>query len=114
MPRTKSMSRTSKCPEPKPCPKPEKPPPCPRPPPPPKCPEQKCAPCPQPKKEGKCPAPEKCPPAADCPKCYDVGYVKFLLLRVNQHQNLIKNNTPYKFIETKLVKQDIPEKPRQP
>jgi len=79
------------------------------------CPELKCAPCPEPKKPGDCPAPERCAPSEKCPKCYDVKYVK---VPVVKSEPLPKPNKetifPTNIIETKLVRQQMPEKPRQP
>ena len=97
------------------CPPKEECPPCPRPPPPPKCPEPHCPVCPEPPEVGKCPEPERCPPAQNCPKCYDVKYIK---VPVVKSEPLPKPNKetifPTNLIETKLVRQPVPEKPRQP
>ena len=134
--KTRTLSRTcmppqQPCPEPDPtvwikrselppdwnkkCPPPKECSPCPRPPPPPKCPETTCPPCPKPKQKGDCPAPERCPPAQNCPKCYDVKYIK---VPVVKSEPLPKPNKetifPTNIIDTKLVRQQMPEKPRQP
>ena len=97
------------------CPPKEECTPCPRPPPPPKCPEPNCPVCPEPKENGKCPEPERCPPAQNCPKCYDVKYIK---VPVVKSEPLPKPNKetifPTNLIETKLVRQSQPDKPRQP
>ena len=101
-----------KCPEPQPCPKPEPPTPCPRPPPPPKCPELKC---PSPPKQGKCPQPERCPPTQNCPKCYDVKYLKVPVVKSEGIPKPEKQTIfPTNLIETKLVRSQVEEQPRMP
>jgi hypothetical protein len=101
-----------KCPVPQPCPKPEPPTPCPRPPPPPKCPELKC---PAPPKQGKCPQPERCPPTQNCPKCYDVKYLKVPVVKSEGIPKPEKETIfPANLIETKLVRQQVEEQPRMP
>ena len=99
------------CPKPKPCPL-SKTTPCPRPPPPPKCPELQCPQCPT---TGKCPEPERCPPAQNCPKCYDVKYLKVPVVKSEPVPKPEKETIfPANLIETKLLKQHVENQPRQP
>jgi hypothetical protein len=96
------------------CPPREECAPCPRPPPPPKCPEPVCPACPQ-QKSGACPQPERCPPAQDCPKCYDVKYLKVPVVKSEPLPRPNKETIfPTNLIETKLVRQQQPTPPRQP
>ncbi len=114
-----------KCPEPKPCPPPPKvmcpkcpsipePAPCPRPPPQPPCPKPVCPTCPNPN-EGSCPKPERCPPSQDCPKCYGVKYVKVPVVKSEPLPNPERQTIfPQDTIKTKLLRQYVPQQPRQP
>uniref|UniRef100_A0A6C0J7A4 Uncharacterized protein n=1 Tax=viral metagenome TaxID=1070528 RepID=A0A6C0J7A4_9ZZZZ len=114
-----------KCPSPKPCPPPPnvvcpqcpsipEPAPCPRPPLPPPCPKPLCPTCPDPK-EGKCPTPERCPPSQNCPKCYGVKYVKVPVVKSEPLPKPDRNTIfPQDTINTKLLRQFVPEQPRQP
>ena len=98
-----------KCPPPKECS------PCPRPPPPPKCPETNCPPCPKPKQKGDCPAPERCPPAQNCPKCYDVKYLKVPVVKSEPVKKPEQESIfPADLIKTKILRQQAPKQPRQP
>ena len=89
-------------------------PPQPLKPPPPPCPKPVCPTCPTPN-EGKCPTPERCPPAHECPKLYDVKYIK---VPVVKSEPLPKPEKPTIFpqntIDTKLIRQQVPAQPRQP
>mgnify|MGYP000932399581 CR=1 FL=1 len=114
-----------KCPEPKPCPPPPKvmcpkcpsipePAPCPRPPPPPPCPKPVCPTCPTPK-EGKCPVPERCPPAQEAAKCYGVKYIKVPVVKSEPLPKPERDTIfPKDTINTKLLRQFVPQQPRQP
>jgi hypothetical protein len=109
------------CPKPKPCPIPKCPEPkaCPEPPKlecpkveMPKCPELKCPEIPP---QGKCPEPERCPPVKDCPKCYDVKYMKVPVVKSEplpkpEQETILPTN----IIDTKLIRQSVDEQPRQP
>ena len=120
-----NCAKVVKCPEPKPCPPPPKmicpkcpplpePAPCPRPPPPPPCPKPVCPTCPTPK-EGKCPTPERCPPAQECPKLYDVKYIKVPVVKSEPMPKPDRNTIfPKNTLTTKLLRQEVPEEPRQP
>ena len=99
-----------KCPEP-----PPPPPPCPRMPVPPPCPTPVCPACPVPPKQGKCPPPERCDPAKECPKCYDIKYIKTPVVKSEPLPKPDKQTIfPANLIETKLVRQQTPPEPRQP
>jgi hypothetical protein len=120
-----NCAKVVKCPEPKPCPPPPQvtcpqcpplpePAPCPRPPPPPPCPKPVCPTCPT-NKEGKCPTPERCPPAHECPKLYDVKYIKVPVVKSEPMGKPDRNTIfPKDTITTKLLRQDVPREPRQP
>ena len=120
-----NCAKVVKCPPPKPCPPPPEvncpkcpplpePAPCPRPPPPPPCPKPVCPTCPTPK-EGKCPTPERCPPAHECPKTYNIKYIKVPVVK-NEPLAKPDRNTifPQDTLTTKLLRQDVPQEPRQP
>ena len=121
-PEPKPCPAPPKCPEPKECPPPPKcrePEPCPEPPKlvcpkveVPKCPEVKCPVVP---KQGKCPEPQRCPPVKDCPKCYDVKYMKVPVVKSEplpkpEQETILPTN----IIDTKLIRQHMDEQPRQP
>ena len=120
-----NCAKVVKCPEPKPCPPPPQvtcpkcppipePAPCPRPPPPPPCPKPVCPTCPTPK-EGKCPTPERCPPAHECPKLYDVKYIKVPVVKSEPMAKPDRNTIfPKDTLTTKLLRQEVPREPRQP
>ena len=96
------------------CPPLPEPAPCPRPPPPPPCPKPVCPTCPTPK-EGKCPTPERCPPAQECPKLYDVKYIKVPVVKSEPMPKPVRNTIfPKNTLTTKLLRQEVPEEPRQP
>jgi len=115
-----------KCPAPKACPPPPKiempkcppipePIPCPRPPPPPPCPKPTCPTCPAPPPPGKCPTMGRCPPSEDCPKCYGVKYVKVPVVKSEPFPKPEKKTIfPETIIDTKLIRQEGPQRPRQP
>ena len=48
-----------------------------------------CPTCPTPK-EGKCPSPERCPPAHECPKSYNIKYIKVPVVKSDPYLNLIE------------------------
>ena len=120
-----NCAKVVKCPEPKPCPPPPKlncpqcpsipePAPCPRPPPPPPCPKPVCPTCPTPK-EGKCPSPERCPPAHECPKSYNIKYIKVPVVKSEPLPKPDRNTIfPKDTLTTKLLRQQVPQEPRQP
>lgn len=99
-----------KCPDP-----PPPPPPCPRMPAPPPCPTPVCPTCPETVKQGKCPAPERCDPTKECPKCYDIKYIKTPVVKSEPLPKPDKETIfPANLIETKLVRQQTHPEPRQP
>ena len=97
------------------CPPIPEPIPCPRPPPPPPCPKPVCPTCPEPPKPGKCPTVGRCPPSEDCPKCYGVKYVKVPVVKSEPFPKPEKKTIfPETIIDTKLIRQEGPSRPRQP